>query len=82
MGALLSLVQIKFGPADDHFFAVFQIMVEQSLQVKDAGLSPHQRQHDDAEGSAKGGLSQEVIEHHLRVHIFRDFNDDAHTFPV
>ena len=56
MGALLGLVQVKPGAADDHFLAVFQVVVEQAFQVQDARLAVDQGQHDDAERCPKRGL--------------------------
>ena len=84
MGALLGLLQVVPGAADDDLLLEGQILVDDVPQGEDLrlGLVVHQGQHIDGEGGLQLGLGKQAVEHHLRIGVPLQLDDDAHTVAV
>ncbi len=74
--------QIKLGPADDDLLPEIDKTLEDFLEIKNAGLSLFNRQHDDPKGVLHLGMFIELIENDARDFIPLKINDDADPLPV
>ena len=84
MGALLGLLQVEAGAADDDLFLELEILVDDVPQGEDLGLALvfHKGQHIDGEGGLQLGLGKEAVQHHLRIGVPLQLNDHAHAVAV
>ena len=84
MGALTRLTQIVLGAAGQHFHLECQILVDDLAQRQDFRLLLviHQSQQNDAEAALQRCLFKEMVQHHLRISILLQLDNDAHTDTV
>ena len=84
MGALLRFPQVVSGAADDDLLLEGQILVDDMPQGQDFGLGLilHQRQHIDGEGGLQLGLGKQAVQHHLRIGVALQLDDQAHAVAV
>ena len=77
VGPGFGLLQVEFRPADHHFLLVFDVIVEDLLQVQNLRLTVHQRQHDHAVGVLELGVLVQLVQDDRRVGVPLQVDDDA-----
>ena len=82
MGALLGLAQLKHGATGDDLHLEFDVFLQHLLEGQNTGHPIHQRQHNDAEGGLHLGKGKELVEHHLRIGVFFQIDDNPHTLAA
>ena len=82
MGPLFGLVEVELGPPGHNLFLVGKVVVQHLLQVQDFRLSVDQGEHDDAEGVGKLGVLIELVQHHIRVYVFPEFDGNPHALAA
>ena len=84
MGPLPGLAQVVLGPAGQNLHLEGQIFVQNLPQRQNFRLLLviHQGQHDDTKAGLQLRLLKQVVQHHLRVCVLFQLDDDAHTVAV
>ena len=82
VGPLLSLFQVVLGATADDPVLELDIPLQHGLEGHHLGHAAVQRQQDDAHGVLQLGVAVELVQHHLRVGLFLQLDDDPHAVAV
>ena len=82
MGAFFRFAQFVFGTTDHDFMAVVDECLDQVFQVKLARTSVHQCNIVDTERRLQSCQLIQFVQHHARIGISLDINNDTHTATV
>ena len=78
----LSLVQFKLASPGYYFLLMFQVVIQDFLQVQFPWMSIHQSQHNGSKCGLQLGMLKQVVQHNLRIDVSTQFNGNAHTGTV
>ena len=82
MLALAGLVEVELGAADHHVVAVTDEILDELLEIEQAGTSVHQGDVVDREAGLQGCQFEEGVEHHIGHSTHLELDNDAHTLAV
>ena len=80
--ALACLIEVELGAAHYHVVAVTDEILDELLEVEQAGTSVHQGNVVDGEAGLQGCKLEEGVEHHIGHSAHLELDDDAHTLAV
>ena len=82
MQAALGLLQVKFSPAPDNIFLVFQVVLQNLLEAQNLWCPVDNRQHVEVEGRLHQGHLVQVIQDYLGAGVPPHVNYNPHPIPV
>ena len=82
MVAIAGALQLVFRPSAYDLLAMLYEQFQAAPQGEHLGLAVHQGQHYGVERGAHGRLAQQVVQHHPRLGVPPQFDDDAHAATV
>ena len=82
VGALLGLLQIKGGTPAHDLRLERHIALQHGFQCHGLGHAAVQRQQMHAHGVLQLGIAVQLVQHHLRVRVLFQLDDDPHAVAV